>query len=124
MCVCVCVVISFILDVKLVDAPAGVTQLEEGYTAFLHLSFAVLALIFIARRIQTSLSLVDREVKIRRYPRPYLVLLQHYRVIIPYNSNHRTNERSLPQVTPTCEMNSMEKDAKQFTTFVQYFDRN
>ena len=30
-CVCVCVVIPFILDVRLVDAPAGVTQ-EEGHT--------------------------------------------------------------------------------------------
>ena len=60
MCVYVCVVIPFILDVPLVDAPAGVTQ-EEGHTRFLHLPFAVLALIFIARRIKSSLSLVDRE---------------------------------------------------------------
>ena len=59
----VCVVISFILDVRLVDAPAGVTQ-EEGHTGFLHLSFAVLALIFIASRIQPSLSLVEREVEV------------------------------------------------------------
>ena len=44
------------------DAPAKVTQ-EEGHTGFLiHLPSAVLALIFIARRIQPSLSLVDREV--------------------------------------------------------------
>ena len=58
-----CVVIPFILDVRLVDAPpAGVTQ-EEGHTGFLHLPSAVLALIFIARRIQPSLSLVDREVE-------------------------------------------------------------
>ena len=47
---CVCVVIPFILDVRLVDVPAGVTQ-EEGYTGFVHLPSAVLALIFIARRI-------------------------------------------------------------------------
>ena len=40
-----CVVIPSILDVRLVDAPAGVTQ-EEGHTGFLHLPFAVLALIF------------------------------------------------------------------------------
>ena len=39
----VCVVILFILDVRLlVDAPAGVTQ-EEGQTGFFHLSSAVLA---------------------------------------------------------------------------------
>ena len=29
-CACECVIISFILDVRLVDAPAGVTQ-EEGH---------------------------------------------------------------------------------------------
>ena len=55
--------IPFILDVRLfVDIPAGVTQ-EEGRAGFLHLPSAVLALIFIARRIQTFLSLVDREVE-------------------------------------------------------------
>ena len=43
------------------DVPAGVTQ-EEGHTGFLHLLSALLALIFIARRIQPFLSLVDREV--------------------------------------------------------------
>ena len=58
----VLVVIPFILDVRFVDAPAGVTQ-EEGHTGFLHLPSAVLALIFIAIRIQPSLSLVDREVE-------------------------------------------------------------
>ena len=45
------------------DAPAGVTQ-EEGHTGFLRLPFAVLALIFIASRIQPSLSLVEREVEV------------------------------------------------------------
>ena len=60
--VCVCVVIPFILDVRLVDVSAGVTQ-EEGHTGFLHLPSAVLALIFLARRIQPFLSLVDREVE-------------------------------------------------------------
>ena len=67
MCVCVyllrvCVVIPFILDVRFVDVPAGVTQ-EEGHAGFLRLPFAVLALIFLARRIQPFLSLVDREVE-------------------------------------------------------------
>ena len=43
------------------DVPAGVTQ-EEGHTGFLiHLPSAVRALIFVARRIQPFLSLVDRE---------------------------------------------------------------
>ena len=41
-----CVVFSFILDVRLVDVLAGVTQ-EEGHTGFLiHLPSAVLALFF------------------------------------------------------------------------------
>ena len=45
------------------DVPAGVTQ-EEGHTEFLiHLPSAVRALIFVARRIQPFLSLVDREVE-------------------------------------------------------------
>ena len=61
--VCVCVVDPFILDVRFVDVPAGVTQ-EEGHTGFLHFPSAVLALIFLARRIlQPFLSLVDREVE-------------------------------------------------------------
>ena len=43
--------------------PAGVTQ-AEGHTGFfIHLSSAVLALTFLARRIQPFLSLVDREVE-------------------------------------------------------------
>ena len=45
------------------DVPAGVTQ-EEGHTGFLiHLPSAVRALVFVARRIQPFLSLVDREVE-------------------------------------------------------------
>ena len=61
-----CVVIPFILDVRLVvDGPAGVIH-EEGRTGFLiHLPSVVLALIFLARRIQLFLSLVDREVVFR-----------------------------------------------------------
>ena len=60
---CAGVVIPFILDVRLVDVPAGVTQ-EEGHTGFLiYLLSAVLALIYIAIRIQSSLVLVDREVE-------------------------------------------------------------
>ena len=44
------------------DVPTGVTQ-EQGHTGFLiHLPSAAHAFIFLARRIQPSLSLVDREV--------------------------------------------------------------
>ena len=56
------VAIAFILDVRLVDIPAGVTQ-EKGHTGFIHLPSAVLALIFIATRIQPFLSLIDHEVE-------------------------------------------------------------
>ena len=45
------------------DVPAGVTQ-EEGHKGFLILLLsAVHAFIFLARRIQPFLSLVDREVE-------------------------------------------------------------
>ena len=45
------------------DVPAEVTN-EEGHTGFfIHLPSAVLALIFLARRIQPFLSLFDREVE-------------------------------------------------------------
>ena len=62
MCVCVFSSHSFWTSSSL-DVPAGVTQ-EEGHTEFLiHLLSAVRALIFLARRIQPFLSLVDREVE-------------------------------------------------------------
>ena len=63
MCVCVCVFSSHpFWTSSSLDVPAGVTQ-EEGHTGFLiHLPSAVRALIFVARRIQPFLSLVDREV--------------------------------------------------------------
>ena len=63
---CVCVVFSshsFWTSSSL-DVPAGVAQ-EEGHTGFLiHLLSAVHAFIFLARRIQPSLSLVDRKVEL------------------------------------------------------------
>ena len=65
MCVCVCVFSSHSFRASSsLDVPAGVTQ-EEGHTGFFtHLLLsAVLALIFLARRIQPFISLVDREVK-------------------------------------------------------------
>ena len=46
------------------DVPAGVTQKEGNNTGFsIHLLSAMLALIFLARRVQLFLSLVDREVE-------------------------------------------------------------
>ena len=62
---CGCVVIPFILDVRLVDVLAGATQ-KEGHTGLLHLPSAVLALFFsLARRIQPFLSLVYRARSLR-----------------------------------------------------------
>ena len=62
--VCVCVFSSHLFwTSSSLDVPAGVTQ-EEGHTGFfIHLLYAVRALIFLARRIQPFLSLVDREVE-------------------------------------------------------------
>ena len=64
-CVCVCVFSSHSFwTSSSLDVPAGVTQ-EEGHTGFfIHLLSAVRALIFLARRIQPFLSLVDREVEL------------------------------------------------------------
>ena len=61
MTVCVFVIL-FILDVRFVDVPAGVTQ-EEGHTGIPHLPSAVLDLIFLVRRTYSFLFLVDREVE-------------------------------------------------------------
>ena len=62
LCVCVCVFSSHSFWTSM-DVPAGVTQ-EEGNTGFsIHLLSAVLALSFLARRIQPFLSLVDGEVE-------------------------------------------------------------
>ena len=63
-CVCACVFSphSFWTSSSL-DVPAVITQ-EEGHTEFfIHLPSAVRALIFLARRIQPFLSLVDCEVE-------------------------------------------------------------
>ena len=62
-CVCVLSSHSFWTTSSSLDVPAGVTP-EEGHTGFLtHLLSAVRALIFLARRIQPFLSLVEREVE-------------------------------------------------------------
>ena len=58
-CVCVCVFFPFILDVKFV----GSTNRCHTKISHPHLPSAVRAFIFLARRIQPFLSLVDREVE-------------------------------------------------------------
>ena len=62
---CVCVGIPFILDVKFVGrcTSRGHTGGRSHRISQPFPSSAVLALIFIARRIQSSLSHVDREVE-------------------------------------------------------------
>ena len=60
---CACVFFPFIL-VKFVGRTSR-GHTEEGHTGFLiHLFSAVHALIFLARRIEPFLSLVDREVEL------------------------------------------------------------
>ena len=59
--ICVCVFFPFIWTSSSLDVPAGVTQ-EEGHTGFfIRLPSAVRAFIFLAGRIQTFLSHVDRD---------------------------------------------------------------
>ena len=63
-CVCsfVCVFFPFILDIKFVGRTSRGHTGRKGHTGFLiHLLSAVRASIFLARRIQPFLSLVDRE---------------------------------------------------------------
>ena len=56
---CVCVFFPFILDVRFVGSTS-----RSGHTGFLiPLPSAVRAFIFLARRIQPFLSLVDREIE-------------------------------------------------------------
>ena len=62
LCVCLFSSHSFWTSSSL-DVPAGVTQEEDQTGFFIHLPSAVRALIFLARRIQPFLSLVDREVE-------------------------------------------------------------
>ena len=58
------------------DVPAGVTQ-EEGHTGFLiHLLSAVRALIFLARRNQPFLSLIDREVMANNIQNSILIIVE------------------------------------------------
>ena len=57
-CMCVCSFFPFILDVRLVDIPVGATQ-----DFLITLPSAVLAPIFLARRTQPFLSLVDRKIE-------------------------------------------------------------
>ena len=56
-CVCVCVRCHLIYSGRQVCG-----RTSRGHTGFLHLSFAVRALTFLAKMIQPFLSLVDREV--------------------------------------------------------------
>ena len=68
------------------DVPAGVTQ-EEGNTGFsIHFLSAVLASIFVARRIQPFLSLVDREIESCVLPGNDLVVLHPLGIFISFFS--------------------------------------
>ena len=62
-CVCVCVFFPFLLDVKWMYQP-GSHRRKVTQDFFIHLPSAVHPFIFLARRIQPFLSLVDREVEL------------------------------------------------------------
>ena len=61
MCVCVCVCVCCH---PIYSGRQTCGRTRRGHTGFLHFPSAALALIFIARRIQPPLSLVDREVEL------------------------------------------------------------
>ena len=63
LCVCVCVFFPSILDIKFVGRTSRGHTGGRSHRIFIHLPSAVRALIFVARRIQPFLSLVDREVE-------------------------------------------------------------
>ena len=63
MCMCVCVFFPFILDIKFVGRTSRGHTGGRSHRILIHLLSAVRALIFLARRIQPFLSLVDREVE-------------------------------------------------------------
>ena len=58
-----CVFFPFILDIKFVERTSRGSHRRKVTGFFIHLPSAVRALIFLARRIQSFLSLVDREVE-------------------------------------------------------------
>ena len=83
MCECVlCVFFPFILDIKFVGRTSR-GHTGGGHTGFLiHLLSAVRALIFLARRIQPFLSLVDREVEFCVLPGNDLIVLHPLGIFI------------------------------------------
>ena len=62
-CVCVCVYCHSIYSGRQTCGRASRGHTGGGHTRFIYLSFAVLALTFLARRIQPFFSLVDGEVE-------------------------------------------------------------
>ena len=96
------------------DVPAGVTQ-EEGHTGFLiHLPSAVRALIFVARRIQPFLSLVDREVEFWSGQREYIQLSLEEEVCL-YNTDSSNSmycrcQEADPRCSLRMEMSRMTRD--------------
>ena len=62
-CVCVCVFFPFILDIKFVRRTSRGHTGGRSHRIFIHLLSALRALIFLAKRIQPFLYLVDREVE-------------------------------------------------------------
>ena len=93
-----CVFFPFILDVRLVDVPARVTQ--DLSSTFL----AVLALIFIARRIQPFLSLVDREVEFRILCSNESIVLHLLAIFFFFRERKNSSSNSRPNVSEGFEV--------------------
>ena len=75
------------------DVPTGVTQ-EEGHKGFIiHLLSAVRALIFLAKRIQPSLSLVDREGFNRSRAFFFVFIFYFFSRKIPFTGIELTSQR-------------------------------
>ena len=88
--VCVCAFFQLILGVKLVG------RTSRGHTGFIiHLPSAVRAFIFLARKIQPFLSLVDREVGLRKNPSlpGFELTAQRVRGLRGYQLSYREKKR-------------------------------
>ena len=89
------------------DVPAGVTQ-EKGRTGFLiHLLSAVRALIFLARRIQPFLSLVDCEVEFY-----VIIIISAHKSDLSYPWSQTQASLSIPSLHPKNTNKRREREEK------------
>ena len=98
MCVCECVFPSRLFwTSSSLDVPAGFPQEEDHTGFFIHLLSAVHAFIFLARRIQAFLSLVDRNVDF------FVLTFFIFIFLVKKNPRYR-NSNSPPNVSESYEV--------------------